>query len=137
MSDEAIKVDVSGLVHFTVEKDRRVRNTGDGGPTVRVFVVDGDTNMEALRFDLFEKRPHYHYNPQGERGEGERYDIDRVLAGDNLVAWVEDTLDNSLADMLRHGGHDDAAESLNLEDDSYMDSTARVREILEDNAVPA
>ena len=89
--------------HRTVEQD----GEETGGPTVRV--LGGDDDHEYLRFDMFNVRPHYHYEPPSEQ---ERiHMIDTVAEGDS-VAWAISRLRDRLAPMLVEAGGQRLADAL-------------------------
>ena len=97
-----------GPVTFKVDRDRTV-DSEDHGPTIVILVGDVD-GKEALRFDCFVRNPHYHYIAPD--GRGERYPIDKVLAGADLIVWAMDQIDNSLSGMLDHAGYPEVASIL-------------------------
>ncbi len=63
---------------------------------------------ELLRFDCFDQRPHYHYDPGD---QNKRFDIDKTTAG-NPVNWTLRQLHNRLPAMLEHAGFADIAKQL-------------------------
>ena len=73
-------------------------------PTVgRQFMFvppQGGEELQLLRFDCFEKRPHYHYAPGGDNAS---YDIDPTLVSDSL-GWVISQLGAKLRPMLDRAG---------------------------------
>jgi len=108
MSDVSESKVPAGPVTFVVEH-RTVEQDGEqtGGPTVRVLGVDDD--HEYLRFDMFNVRPHYHYEPPSEQ---ERIlMIDTVAEGD-AVSWAITRLRDRLAPMLVEAGAQGLADSL-------------------------
>ena len=69
---------------------------------VSLHVVGADDGHEYLRFDLFEREPHYHYIERS----GERQtiiDYDRVALGP-MLPWALDQIRFRLAAMLEHAG---------------------------------
>jgi hypothetical protein len=98
----------AGPVTFSVEH-RTVTQDGveAGGPTVRV--LGSDDEHEYLRFDMFNVKPHYHYEPPGEK---ERIlMIDTVAEGDPR-AWGIERLRTRLAPMLSAAGGQRLADGL-------------------------
>src|SRR5688500_7527114 len=56
----------------------------DQGVSLQVVgEVEGE-KKELLRFDCFDQRPHYHYDPAG---KNVRFDIDKTTAG-NPITWT-------------------------------------------------
>jgi hypothetical protein len=98
------RIDAGGVV-FDVEY--RVFGA-DRGPAVRVFgEVDG-RNVQLLRFDCFEKDPHYHYDPDGK-------DFHLHLNPETVpdpVAWTLGELRLNLPTMIRAAGYANVAERL-------------------------
>jgi hypothetical protein len=77
----------------------------DRGVTIHVMGSPGDQMTELLRFDCFEKIPHYHYAPLG---RNERLNLDMVAAGDPLD-WALGRLRTRLPQMLEHAGFGEVA----------------------------
>jgi hypothetical protein len=105
MSDTPSERFDAGGVVFDVEY--RVFG-GDRGPAVRVFgEVDG-RNVQLLRFDCFEKDPHYHYDPDGK-------DFHLHMNPETVpdpVAWTLGELRMNLPVMIRAAGYPTVAERL-------------------------
>lgn len=84
-------------------ENRRVGE--DGGLSMKVMgEVDG-ASVQLLRFDIFDKKPHYHYAPNGQNIE---YDLDTLTSGEG-VAWVITQLQGKLPAMIRKAGYDAVA----------------------------
>jgi hypothetical protein len=100
MSQE--KVFQAGGVELRVDN----RTLGaDGGPAVRVYGdVDGES-VQLLRFDCFQKNPHYHYAPSG-RNEQHHLDGDTVP---DSIGWTIEQLGHNLAEMIHTAGYDGVA----------------------------
>lgn len=85
----------------------------DGGfedSGVSIHVSGAADGHEYLRFDLFEREPHYHYvRPGGNHNHV--VPVDTVAHGD-LVAFAFGCLRERLAPMLRHAGGDAVATGL-------------------------
>jgi hypothetical protein len=80
----------------------------DQGVSLQVAAdVDGE-EKELLRFDCFDQRPHYHYDPEG---KNIRYDMDKTTAG-NPVGWTVKQLRARLPEMLKKAGYEDIANKL-------------------------
>jgi hypothetical protein len=98
------QIEAGGVV-FDVE----YRNFGgDRGPAVRVFAdVDG-RSVQLLRFDCFEKDPHYHYDPDG---KDFHLGLNRETVPDP-IAWTLGELRRNLPVMIRAAGYPSVAERL-------------------------
>ena len=70
---------------------------GDGGPTLRVYETAAEAR-ELLRFDCFERTPHWHLAPWGPDR------VTRLDADDDNVAWTLEQLRGDLAGLLRRAG---------------------------------
>jgi hypothetical protein len=66
--------------------------------------VDGK-ETELLRFDCFDNRPHYHYEPEK---KNVRVMLDPTVAG-NPIRWTMSQLRSRLPAMLAHAGYGDLA----------------------------
>ena len=72
---------------------------------VSLHVVGTEDDHEYLRFDMFEREPHYHYIEKS----GERqtiHEFDRVAHGE-MLPWVLNQFRTRLPEMLRHAGGGD------------------------------
>lgn len=95
--DEGVSIDAGG-VRFYVEYRRF---GGDFGPAIRVCGnVDG-REVQFLRFDMFEKAPHYHYDPTGFDGH---HFLDRAVVPD-VVAWSLVQIRDNLKAMIKTSGY--------------------------------
>ena len=56
----------------------------DQGVSIQVIGNVAREKIELLRFDCFDQRPHYHYDP-GRKNE--RFDLDKTTAG-NPIGWT-------------------------------------------------
>jgi hypothetical protein len=140
VTEHCIAVDV-GAVQLVVES-RRLTNEiitaasgesaepeipfDDFGPTLHVCgTADG---LEHLRFDCFEKEPHYHYIEQG-NGANTVVRIDELAVGDPVefsLACVE----HHLPDMLRHCGVADLAGEVARQSDRIGAAIVEVRDLM-------
>lgn len=69
---------------------------------VSLHVAGADDDHEYLRFDLFEREPHYHYIDAS--GESQRIiDYDRVALGP-MLPWALAQIRTQLGPMLEHAG---------------------------------
>ena len=81
---------------------------GDRGPAIHVFGdVDGRP-VQVLRFDCFEKTPHYHYDPSGMDGY---HLLDRAVVPD-VVAWSLVQIRDNIAAMVKTAGYPGLAEKI-------------------------
>ena len=96
----------AGNVEFLVET--RQGRDADGGPSIHVRANQGGKELMLLRFDCFEKRPHYHYAPGGDNTS---YDIDPTLVSDSL-GWVVSQLRANLSAMVDRAGFPMVAEAV-------------------------
>jgi hypothetical protein len=89
----------AGPVTFVVEHRAVVQDGVEaGGPTVRVL---GGDDHEYLRFDMFNVKPHYHYEPPA--GPERVLMLDTVAQGD-AVSWGVARLRARLGPMLVAAG---------------------------------
>ena len=65
----------------------------DQGLCVQVYGEVGGKETEALRFDCFDQRPHYHYGPEN---HDIRLDMDKTTAG-NPLGWTLGNIRNKPA----------------------------------------
>jgi hypothetical protein len=93
----------AGGLRFQVE-NRRFGN--DGGLAIRVYAdVDGK-EAQVLRFDCFEKVPHYHFDPDGLNAQ---LTLDRAVVPD-VVAWSLVQIRDNIKPMLRAATYPAVAE---------------------------
>ena len=81
----------------------------DQGLCIQVAAEIDGSDVEILRFDCFDQRPHYHYGPEK---ENERLYMDKTTGG-NPIGWTLNQLRTRLADMVRRAGYGDLADQLN------------------------
>jgi hypothetical protein len=101
------------MVKFTVRyvdqdgrRDPENRQPEQGVSLQVMGAVDGE-DAELLRFDCFDREPHYHYAPQK---NDERVLMDRTSIG-NPIGWTIETLRGQLPEMLRRAGYEDVADA--------------------------
>jgi hypothetical protein len=80
----------------------------DQGVSLQVASCAGGEEKELLRFDCFDQRPHYHYDPED---KNLRYDMDKTTAG-NPVGWTLQQLRTRLPEMLKKAGFEEIANNL-------------------------
>jgi hypothetical protein len=81
---------------------------GDRGPAIRVLGEVEGRPVQLLRFDCFEKDPHYHYDPDG---KDFHLSLNRETVPDP-VAWALGELQRNLKVMIRTAGYPTVAEKL-------------------------
>ncbi|MFI5047220.1 MAG: hypothetical protein ACHQIG_09155 [Acidimicrobiia bacterium] len=111
MAGEGGSTVTAGPITFVVEHRAVVQDgVESGGPTVRVLGAPDD--HEYLRFDMFNVKPHYHYEPPT---DPERIlMIDTVAEGD-AVSWAIARLRGRLVPMLVEAGGQGLADALDDE----------------------
>jgi len=85
---------------------------GDRGPAIRVTAPVEESEVELLRFDCFEKDPHYHYDPYG---KNDHRSLDKTEIPDPL-SWSLDKIENEVADMVRTAGYPEVADKVNMQE---------------------
>jgi hypothetical protein len=96
-TDNGKQTVAAGPITFVVEFRRSSQDgVSAGGPTVRVSGTDD--SHEYLRIDMFDRGPHYHYEPPGDVPERRLY-LDTVAEGD-AVEWGLDRLRRRLGPMM-------------------------------------
>ena len=108
----------AGAVTFTV---RYVDQDGRRGPETRqpqqgvslqvLSEIDG-TQVQLLRFDCFDRNPHYHYGPEK---DNDRVLLDTTAAG-NPIGWTLAQLRTCLPEMVGRAGYPDVADTLGDEE---------------------
>jgi hypothetical protein len=84
---------------------------GDRGPAIRVLGEVEGREVQLLRFDCFEKDPHYHFDPDG---KDFHLHLNRETVPDSL-AWALGELGLNLRTMIRAAGYPQVAERLDRE----------------------
>ncbi len=85
--------------------------------------------LEHLRFDCFEKEPHYHYIRHTEGGNI-IVRLDEIADGDP-IQWTIGRLRTRLPEMLVYAGADDLAEAARADSPAIASATDKVVELLE------
>jgi hypothetical protein len=83
----------------------------DQGVCLQVVGDVEGKETELLRFDCFDQRPHYHYDPEH---KNERHDMDKTTAG-NPVGWTLKQLRTRLPAMLTNAGYEGVAHRLDCD----------------------
>ena len=103
LDDAELSANYEGKDMEEIETAVAGQNIEDNG--VSIHVVGADDDHEYLRFDMFEREPHYHYIEKS----GERQtilDFDRVAHGE-MLPWALNQLRTRLPQMLRRAGGED------------------------------
>ena len=80
---------------------------------VSLHVMGAEDGLEYLRFDMFEREPHYHYIlPSGEKQTIMEYD--RVALGE-MLPWALHQLRTRLSEMLAFAGGQDLVPKIDRE----------------------
>jgi hypothetical protein len=98
----------------------------DFGATVHV--CDASDGVEHLRFDCFEKEPHYHYIKNSEKGNL-ICRIDEVAEGDP-IEWTLGRLRQRLPEMLELAGAQQVARAVQDRSELVTPAIDRVDELL-------
>ncbi len=101
----------------------------DQGVSLQVVGKVRGKETELLRFDCFDQRPHYHYDP---RGKNERIDMDKTTAG-NPIGWTMKQLRTRLPAMLDKAGYKAVAKRLDA--DQLQTTLDQVEETARDMAM--
>jgi hypothetical protein len=99
----------------------------DFGASLHVMGPDG---AEYVRFDCFDKEPHYHYIRPSE-GTNIIVRLDDVAEGDP-IEWTVGRLQHRLPEMLEHAGAADVAASVRSELPALVNATETVRGLLQE-----
>ncbi|MDG2004199.1 MAG: hypothetical protein P8J20_12795 [Novosphingobium sp.] len=116
----------------TMALELRVLDDGQGRPgerSISIHVFDAARTRECVRFDCFDRFPHYHYilnKAQNNIVWG--YDTD---ANGPMLDWSFDAIRNRLPAFLRRAGEDQLADEVEREglDTSVVD---RIRRAIDD-----
>src|SRR2546428_643587 len=102
-----MSIGVGGLC-FNV---RYSKTANDRGPSLRIYGDVDDKPVQLLRFDCFEKEPHFHYDPDGKNN---RICLNKARVSDP-IAWTIEYLQGNVASLVRIAGYGPLADSLNEE----------------------
>jgi hypothetical protein len=89
----------AGGLDFFVENRM---TTTDGGPSLQVLTQIKSDTVQLLRFDMFDKQPHYHYEPNG---KNLRYDLDPLTVEDG-IGWAVGLVRAKLPQLLAKAGYE-------------------------------
>ena len=89
----------TGGLEFFVENRMTAQ---DGGPSLQVLAKVDDKVVQLLRFDMFYKQPHYHYDPNG---INIRYDVDPLTLDDG-IGWAVGLIHGKLPRLIAKAGHE-------------------------------
>jgi hypothetical protein len=87
--------------------EMQVTEFDDNGPSLHI--LDAGTRTEHLRFDMFDKQPHYHYIHSP--AEHTAVSFDPHADGD-MVEWALQRIERRLPEMLRYAGAPDLADAV-------------------------
>jgi hypothetical protein len=108
LDDDELAANYQGRDMEEIQAAIKDRNIEDNGVSVHVF--GADDGHEYLRFDMFERQPHYHYIERS-GPKNTIVDFDAVALGD-MLSWVLGQLRTRLPEMLSHAGGDALAARL-------------------------
>jgi hypothetical protein len=94
-----------------------------------LHVVGTEDGLEHLRFDCFEKEPHYHYIRHAEGGNV-ICRLDEIAQGDP-IEWTVGRLRTRLPEMLDYAGADHLAEAARADPAAVVAAVDKVTELLE------
>ena len=89
----------AGGLQFFVENRR---TADDGGPSLQVLATIDRQTVQLLRFDMFHKQPHYHYEPNG---KNIRYDLDPLTVDDG-IGWAVGLVRGRLTQLIARAGYE-------------------------------
>lgn len=108
LDDAALVANYEGEAMDEIAANLSTDSVQDNG--VSVHVLGSEDGHEYLRFDCFEREPHYHYiEPSGDRQT--IVDYDRVALGE-MLPWALHQLRVRLAPMLEFAGGGVLAEGI-------------------------
>ena len=101
----------AGVITFALDH-RQEFNEGQGVGIQVIGDVNG-TPKDLLRFDCFDFRPHYHYDPDA-ADPYKKVLLDKVTAG-NPIGWSIKRIRDRLQPMLTKAGYGDIADRLDMD----------------------
>jgi hypothetical protein len=104
MAEQGLTIGVGGL-RFNI---RYSKTNTDRGPSLRIYGDVEGKSVQLLRFDCFETRPHFHYDPDGKNNQ---LMMDKTRVSDP-IAWSMDYLWGNVASLVRIAGYSALAEQL-------------------------
>ncbi|MCC6443712.1 MAG: hypothetical protein IT210_09695 [Armatimonadetes bacterium] len=81
---------------------------GDQGPAICVWGDVGGKPVQLLRFDCFDKSPHYHYDPDG---ADDHRNLDKQKVADP-VEWSLNEISRNLPEMVAEAGQREIASKI-------------------------
>ena len=103
-AQQGMTIGVGGL-RFNV---RYSKTANDRGPSLRIYGDVDDKPVQLLRFDCFDKTPHFHYDPEGKNNQL-RMDKTKVT---DPIAWSMDYLRGNITSLVRIAGYGALADQL-------------------------
>jgi hypothetical protein len=94
-----------------------------------LHVCGAEDGLEHLRFDCFEKEPHYHYIRHAEGGNV-ICRLDEIAQGDP-IEWTVSRLRTRLPEMLDYAGANHLAAAARQDPEAVVAAVDRVTELLE------
>ena len=101
----------AGVITFALDY-RQEFNEGQGVGIQVIGDVNG-TPKDLLRFDCFDFRPHYHYDPDA-ADPYKKILLDKVTAG-NPIGWSTKRIRDRLQPMLTKAGYGDIADRVDMD----------------------
>ena len=120
----------AGPVHFALEM--RVLDDGQGQPgerSISIHVFNPERTRECVRFDCFDRFPHYHYI-LNDTQQNVVWGYDPVANGP-MIEWSFASIRGRMADFLRRAGEEQLAANV---DRNGLDSAAvdGIRQAIDD-----
>ncbi len=105
LDPESLRATYAGNEEQLAELEARSPDGGFFDTGVSIHVCGSDDGYEYLRFDVFDDEPHYHYVHRHDDGkiENQVIEFDATANGD-MLAWVNRSLRDRLAEMLQAAG---------------------------------
>ena len=107
--EEAIAV---GGLEFVMEfVINAPRENGDTGPGMLIFGTLDRERVQLLRFDMYERGPHFHY---GAYSQDMRYNLDPLTLGDG-IEWVMGHLRSKFPKLITKAGYEKLLATINFD----------------------
>lgn len=128
---EARRLTDDAIISSAEEQGRRTAidepsGVDDGGASLHV--LGAEDGLEHLRFDCFDREPHYHYIRNAQRSNVV-VRLDTFAEGDP-TGWVLSRVRDRLPEMLAHAGAEELAESVRARRDEVLGALAEVERLL-------
>jgi hypothetical protein len=124
--EQGLTIGVGGL-RFNV---RYSKTNADRGPSLRVYGDVEGKSVQLLRFDCFDNRPHFHYDPEGKNNQ---LLMDKTKVKDP-IAWSMDYLRGNVTSLVRIAGYGALADQL---DEGVLTTTLPTVEKALRDSIPA